>query len=77
MRTKRGTRDIGYHFVIQRNGEVDEGRPIEQTGAHVKGHNHDSIGICYIGGVEAATQIVTGKQNGSLCLSTLFLSAIF
>ncbi|MAK81392.1 N-acetylmuramoyl-L-alanine amidase [Phenylobacterium sp.] len=49
---KRGWRDIGYHFVIQLDGEVNEGRPIEQTGAHVKGHNFDSIGICYIGGVE-------------------------
>ena len=55
---KRGWRDIGYHFVIQRDGTVDEGRPIEQTGAHVKGQNHNSIGICYIGGVEAK------KKNG-------------
>lgn len=49
----RGWRDIGYHFVIQRDGTIDEGRPIEQTGAHTKGHNYDSIGVCYIGGVEA------------------------
>ena len=50
---KRGWKDIGYHFVIGLNGEVQEGRPIEMTGAHTKGHNFDSIGICYIGGVEA------------------------
>tara|TARA_Y100000114_G_C11759262_1_gene328601 strand:- start:887 stop:1324 length:438 start_codon:yes stop_codon:yes gene_type:complete len=50
---KRGWRDIGYHFVIQLNGEINEGRPIEQTGAHTKGENYCSIGICYIGGVEA------------------------
>ena len=50
---KRGWRDIGYHFVIGLDGQVQEGRPIEQTGAHTKGHNFDSIGICYIGGVEA------------------------
>ena len=50
---KRGWRDIGYHFVIDLQGNVDEGRPIEQTGAHTKGENFDSIGICYIGGVEA------------------------
>ncbi len=50
---KRGWRDIGYHFVISLNGEVQEGRPIEQTGAHTKGHNFDSIGISYVGGVEA------------------------
>ena len=54
----RGWRDIGYHFVIGLDGEVHEGRPIEQTGAHVKGHNFDSIGIAYVGGVEAK------KKNG-------------
>ena len=52
---KRGWRDIGYHFVIQNDehGTINEGRPIEQTGAHTKGENYCSIGICYIGGVEA------------------------
>ena len=49
---KRGWRDIGYHFVIDLEGNVEEGRPIEMTGAHTKGENFDSIGICYIGGVE-------------------------
>lgn len=49
----RGWRDIGYHFVIGLDGELYEGRPIEQTGAHTKGHNFDSIGIAYVGGVEA------------------------
>jgi len=50
---KRGWRDIGYHFVIGLDGEIEEGRPIEQSGAHTKGHNFDSIGVCYIGGVES------------------------
>ena len=49
----RGWKDIGYHFVITLDGQVQEGRPIEQTGAHTKGHNFDSIGICYVGGVES------------------------
>ena len=38
----RGWRDIGYHFLIQRDGTVEEGRPIEQSGAHTKGHNWDN-----------------------------------
>ena len=50
---KRGWRDVGYHFLIQRDGTVDEGRPIEQSGAHTKGNNFDSIGLAYVGGVEA------------------------
>ena len=48
---ERGWRDIGYHFLIQRDGTIDEGRPIEQTGAHTRGHNWDSIGIAYVGGM--------------------------
>ncbi len=47
---QRGFRCIGYHFVIYRDGSVHEGRPIEQVGAHCKGYNANSIGICYIGG---------------------------
>ena len=49
---KRGWSDIGYHYVIQLNGDINEGRPIERMGAHVSGQNRGSIGICYIGGVD-------------------------
>ncbi len=45
----RGWRSIGYHYVIYRDGTVHEGRPLKQIGAHCKGHNYHSIGICYIG----------------------------
>jgi N-acetyl-anhydromuramyl-L-alanine amidase AmpD len=45
-----GWSDIGYHYVIRRNGVVEFGRPISKTGAHTKGHNVDSIGICLVGG---------------------------
>ena len=46
----RGWRDIGYHYIISRDGIVGEGRPVEQTGTHVRGHNTGTIGICLIGG---------------------------
>lgn len=49
----RGWRGIGYHYVIYRDGSVHAGRPVEQIGAHCTGHNANSIGICYIGGVAA------------------------
>ncbi len=42
---------IGYHYVIYRNGEVHNGRPEALIGAHCTGHNDNSIGVCYIGGV--------------------------
>jgi N-acetylmuramoyl-L-alanine amidase len=51
MHLKNGWNDIGYHFVIYRDGSVLPGRPISQIGAHAKGYNTGSIGICYIGGM--------------------------
>lgn len=48
---KLGWKEIGYHFVIRRNGEVEKGRDIEIVGAHCKGQNKNSIGICLIGGI--------------------------
>lgn len=49
---ERGWSDIGYHYVITLNGEVKEGRPLERSGAHCKGHNRSSIGVCYVGGCD-------------------------
>lgn len=48
---QRGFSDIGYHYVIYRDGSIHTGRPIERIGAHCLGHNAHSIGVCYIGGV--------------------------
>ena len=45
-----GWSDIGYHYVINRYGGLETGRPEELMGAHVKGHNTTSIGICMVGG---------------------------
>lgn len=45
----RGWQDIGYHFVITKNGRIKWGRSLEMIGAHCKGHNIDSIGICLTG----------------------------
>lgn len=47
-----GWADIGYHLVIRRNGTVEDGRQLSVPGAHAQGHNHDSIGICLVGGVD-------------------------
>jgi N-acetylmuramoyl-L-alanine amidase len=61
----RNWRDIGYHYVIYRDGSIHEGRPIDQQGAHTRGENADSIGICYIGGVRdgKATDTMTMRQE--------------
>lgn len=50
---KQGWDGIGYHFVIRRNGKIEKGRPLEVTGAHCKGQNKNSIGICLVGGIDA------------------------
>ena len=47
----RRFKDIGYHYVIYRDGSIHTGRPVAQTGAHCIGQNANSIGICYIGGL--------------------------
>lgn len=47
----RGFRDIGYHFVIGLDGDINRGRNIEQSGAHAKGYNSNSIGVSYVGGL--------------------------
>ena len=43
---------IGYHYVIDLDGKVEVGRPLTMTGAHCKGWNDHSIGICYVGGLD-------------------------
>lgn len=50
---QRGFNSIGYHYVIYLDGSVHNGRPLERIGAHTSGHNVASIGVCYIGGVDA------------------------
>ena len=47
----RSWSDIGYHFHIKLDGTLQEGRPIERTGAHCAGQNFCSIGISYAGGM--------------------------
>ena len=52
MHKKRGWSGVGYHFVITLDGKIQKGRPIEEFGAHVRGHNRNSVGVCYIGGLD-------------------------
>ena len=48
---QRGFTDIGYHYVIHLDGEIETGRDVDISGAHCTGHNAHSIGISYVGGV--------------------------
>ena len=53
---KKGWSDIGYHYLIRLDGTIDKGRDVDIIGAHVSGHNAHTIGVCYVGGLDA-----TGK----------------
>lgn len=46
----RGWRNIGYHWLISRSGQILSGRKETEIGAHVEGYNNGTIGICLIGG---------------------------
>ena len=50
---------LGYHYVIDTDGTVETGRMVGEIGAHVKGHNQYSVGICLVGGIDAS-----GKNYG-------------
>lgn len=67
----RGWRDIGYHYLIDRKGNMHVGRPLGEVGAHVLGQNTGSIGICLIGGHGSASTDMfedhfTEAQDGAL-----------
>ena len=49
---ERGFIKIGYHYVIYIDGSIHQGRELGEVGAHCTGYNRDSIGICYIGGID-------------------------
>ena len=49
---RRGFSGAGYHFYIRKNGDIKTLRPLERPGAHARGYNAHSIGICYVGGLD-------------------------
>lgn len=48
---ENGWSDVGYHFFIKRDGEIQRGRDKSRTGAHVKNYNTGNLGICMAGGL--------------------------
>lgn len=68
-----GWKDIGYHWVIRRDGTVEAGRAEDVVGAHASGHNHDSIGICLVGGMRADRKGVDFNFTAAQVLSLLKL----
>lgn len=71
---QQGWSDIGYHYVIYRNGHIEPGRDVDISGAHCEGHNSNSIGVCYIGGV--ARDGKTAKDTRTLAQKAALLSLL-
>ena len=56
---------IGYHYLIRKDGMIEQGRRPDMVGAHAYGHNKNSLGICLAGNFNLAKP--TGAQMASLC----------
>jgi len=68
---ENGWNDIGYHFVITYDGVIHECRPLSKIGAHTKGKNRSSIGICIVGNTSVESPSTIQIENLKLLLSAL------
>ena len=64
-------RDIGYHFYIDRHGETHSGRDISKAGAHCKGENSNSVGICLFGVNPTLASVIGFKRTINLVFSII------
>jgi len=71
---QRGFSDVGYHFIVYRDGRIMLGRPVGQIGAHVAGHNTGTIGGVYIGGVSADGRTAKDTRTPAQRSSMLWLT---
>jgi N-acetyl-anhydromuramyl-L-alanine amidase AmpD len=60
---ENGWSDVGYHFFIKKEGIVQIGRDISVAGAHVKGYNATSIGICLAGKTKFTLEQFAALKN--------------
>ena len=51
---ENGWSDIGYHEIVCRSGLIEAGRPHTKSGAHARGHNKHSVGVCVVGGIDSS-----------------------
>ena len=73
---RRGFSGAGYHYYIRKNGDIKSLRPVEKSGAHVRGYNAHSIGVCYEGGLDGngrAADTRTDLQKHSLRVLVMLL----
>ena len=73
---ERGFSDVGYHYIVHLDGSISYGRNVEKIGAHSRGQNKMSIGVCYIGGLDECldpkdTRTPQQKESLLILLKTL------
>jgi len=71
---------VGYHFCIDRKGQIEKGRALDQVGAHAPGFDNKSIGICLAGGVDQNGDRVdnfTKDQRESLLQLIAYLHTLY
>lgn len=69
LHRRRGFKGAGYHFYITKDGKIHATRPLDRIGAHAKGHNANSVGVCYEGGLDSkgrSADTRTPEQRSSL-----------
>lgn len=76
-----GWSDIAYHYVVYLDGTVHEGRDVNKAGAHTRGHNTNSIGVVYVGGLakdgKTAKDTRTPEQKAALVELLKRLKALY
>lgn len=80
MHKDKGWSDIGYHYVIRRDGTTENGRDVDIMGAHVAGYNEHSIGVVYVGGLDSKgnpTDTRTENQKNALLLLLMDLRRLY
>ncbi len=66
-----GWSGIGYHFLIRKDGTIEEGRPLGTVGAHVYGENRHTVGINLVGNFESAVPTEAQKTTAAHLIASL------
>lgn len=72
----RGFASAGYHFYVRKTGKVVTMRPLHMIPAHVSGHNRNSIGVCYEGGLDPLGEPADTRTDAQLTALTTLLSRL-
>lgn len=72
----RGFDGIGYHFIVLHDGTIQAGRAVATIGAHCKGHNEQTIGIAYVGGLNYSKQSADTRTQAQKTSLTALIKAL-